>query len=163
MNFLYAGRYDEFASLLVLATAPLVFIAAAMGKEVAVQVMQAPSEVFLAYGVSGALTVVAGVALTHFWGLTGGLVGLLISAIAFWAVITYRYHKRLRLANPQMAKPPKDTQTRRDDERVVWLMPNVTGAYYWQPVFKEFTALMPNTTIFAGSWPGNLPRYRGSS
>ena len=162
MNFLYAGRYDEFASLLVLATAPLVFIAAAMGKEVAVQVMQAPSEVFLAYGVSGALTVVAGVALTHFWGLTGGLVGLLISAIAFWAVITYRYHKRSRPANPQMAKPPKDTQTRRDDERVVWLMPNVTGAYYWQPVFKEFTALMPNTTIFAGSWPGNLPQYRGT-
>ena len=41
-------------------------------------------------------------------------------------------------------------------------MPNVAGAYYWQPVFKEFTALVPNTVIFAGSWPGSLPQYRGT-
>jgi len=59
---------------------PLLFTSASMGNEVAVQVMQAPSEVLLAYSVSGALTVLTGVGLTHFGGLTGGLVGLLISA-----------------------------------------------------------------------------------
>jgi len=159
MSMVYAGRYDEFSPLLLLATTPLVFIAAAMGSEVAVQVMQAPSEVFLAYGVSGALTILTGVAFTHFWGLKGGLAGLLISAIVFWLVITYRYHQRLQAADPQPHPSPRMPAA---EERVVWLMPNVTGAYYWQPVFKEFTALMPNTIIFAGSWPGNLPRYEGT-
>ncbi len=159
MSFLYAGRYNGFSPLLVLSTAPLVFTAAAMGSEVAVQVMQAPSEVFLAYSVSGALTVLTGVAFTHYWGLAGGLVGLLISAIAFWAVISYRSHKRSQAASP---RPKHTSGVPRGDERVVWLMPNVSGAYYWQPVFKEFTALMPNTVILAGLWPGSLPKYRGT-
>ena len=43
MSFLYAGRYNESSHLLVLATAPLVLIAASLGSEVAVQVMQSPS------------------------------------------------------------------------------------------------------------------------
>jgi len=159
MNFLYAGRYNEFAPLLLLSAAPLFFTAVAMGSEVAVQVMQAPSEVFLAYSVSGALTVLTGVVFTHYWGLAGGLVGLLISTIAFWAVITYRYHKRSRAGNPQ---PEQPAGVSRGDQRVAWLMPSVAGAYYWQPVFKEFTALVPNTIIFAGSWPGSLPNYRGT-
>ena len=159
MNFLYAGRYNEFSPLLLLSTAPLAFTALAMGSEVAVQVMQAPSEVFLAYSVSGVLTVLTGVVFTHYWGLTGGLVGLLISAIAFWLVITYRYHKRSRSFTDKTGKTAADP---RNEERVVWLMPNIAGAYYWQPVFKEFTALMPNTVIFAGSWMDSLPQYRGT-
>lgn len=159
MSFLYAGRYNEFSPLLLLSTAPLLFTASAMGSEVAVQVMQAPSEVFLAYSVSGALTVLTGIVFTHYWGLAGGLVGLLISAIAFWIVMTYRYHKRSQAVSSQ---PQKTAGVRPSDERVAWLMPNVAGAYYWQPVFKEFTALMPNTVIFAGSWPGSLPQYRGT-
>ena len=159
MSFLYAGRYNDFSSLLLLSTAPLVFTAAAMGSEVAVQVMQAPSEVFLAYSVSGALTVLTGVVLTRSWGLTGGLVGVLISAIAFWGVISYRSHKRSRAAGP---RPKQIPGVSRGDERVAWLMPNIGGAFYWQPVFKEFTALVPNTVIFAGSWPGSLPQYRGT-
>ncbi|MGD0126145.1 MAG: glycosyltransferase [Terriglobia bacterium] len=159
MSFLYAGRYNQFAPLLLLSTAPLLFTAVAMGSEVAVQVMQAPSEVFLAYSVSGALTVLTGIVFTHYWGLAGGLVGLLISAIAFWVVITYRYHKRSRAAGTQ---PKQTAGIAPAEKRVVWLMPNVAGAYYWQPVFKEFTALVPKTVIFAGSWPGSLPKYRGT-
>ncbi|MGO8814054.1 MAG: glycosyltransferase [Terriglobia bacterium] len=158
MNFLYAGRYDEFAHLLALATAPLLLIAASVGSEVAVQVMQAPSEVFLAYSVSGALTLLMGIAFTHYWGLAGGLVGLLISAVAFWAVITYRCQKRLQGDLPANRKAEKAFTA---GDRVAWLMPTVMGAYYWQPIFQEFTALIPNTVIFAGSWPGTLPSYRG--
>ena len=159
MSFLYAGRYNAFSPLLLLSTAPLLFTATAMGSEVAVQVMQAPSEVFLAYSVSGALTVLTGIVFTRHWGLAGGLVGLLISAIAFWVVITYRYHKRSQAAN---LRPKQRAGIPRGDPRVAWLMPNVAGAYYWQPVFKEFTALVPKTVIFAGSWPGSLPQYRGT-
>jgi len=158
MNFLYAGRYNGFAHLLALATAPLLLIAASTGSEVAVQVMQAPSEVFFAYSVSGAFTLLVGVAFTHMWGLTGGLVGMLISSVAFWAVITYRCQKRLR---SNIAGTHDTERSRAAGDRVAWLMPNVTGAYYWQPIFQEFTALIPNTIIFAGSWPGTLPPYRG--
>ena len=158
MNFLYAGRYDEFAHLLALATAPLLLIAASVGSEVAVQVMQAPSEVFLAYSISGALTLVVGVAFTHFWGLVGGLVGILISSVAFWAVITYRCQKRLRGDSPETQKAEKVLSA---GGRVAWLMPTVMGAFYWQPIFQEFTALIPDTVIFAGSWPGTLPEYQG--
>jgi len=107
MSFLYAGRYNESSHLLVLATAPLVLIAASLGSEVAVQVMQAPSEVFLAYGVSGALTLLLGIAFTHYWGLVGGLVSILISAAAVWLVLTYRCQKRLRAAAPESMGAPK--------------------------------------------------------
>ncbi len=158
MNSLYAGRYNGFSNLLTLATAPLLLIAASVGSEVAVQVMQTPSEVFLAYAVSGALTLLMGIAFTHYWGLVGGLVGLLISSIAFWAVITYRCKKRLRGASPPVQKAAKDFSR---GARIAWLMPTVMGAYYWQPIFREFTALVPNTIIFAGFWPGTLPQYRG--
>ena len=158
MNFLYAGRYNEFSHLLALATAPLLLIAASMGSEVAVQVMQAPSEIFLAYGISGAITVLVGVASTHYWGLLGGLIGILISSVAFWAVITYRCQKRLHRVAREDQKAAKDPSR---GGRVAWLMPAVMGAYYWQPIFQEFTALLPNTVIFSGSWPGTLPQYQG--
>jgi O-antigen/teichoic acid export membrane protein len=101
MSLLYAGRYNESGHLLVLATAPLALIAAALGSQIAVQVMQAPSEVFLAYGASGVLTLLLGIAFTHYWGLVGGLVSILISAAAFCLVLTYRCHKRLRALAPE--------------------------------------------------------------
>lgn len=98
MRLLYSGRYDGFSSLLLLATAPLVLIAASLGSEIAVQVMQAPSEVFLAYGVSGVLTFLLGITFTHVWGLVGGLTSILISSAAVWVVLTYRCQKRFRAA-----------------------------------------------------------------
>jgi O-antigen/teichoic acid export membrane protein len=107
MSFLYAGRYNESSHLLVLATAPLVLIAASLGSEVAVQVMQAPSEVFLAYGASGALTLLLGIAFTRYWGLVGGLISILISSAAVWAVLTYRCQKRLRASAPESPRAPE--------------------------------------------------------
>ena len=96
MQLLYAGRYNEPTLLLILATAPLVLIAASLGSEVAVQVMQFPSEVFLAYGTSAALTLVLGVAFTRVWGLVGGLVSIVVSSSSVWLVLTYRCQKRLQ-------------------------------------------------------------------
>lgn len=106
MNLLYAGRYNGSSHLLVLATAPLVFIAASLGSEIAVQVMQSPSEVFLAYGASGALTFLLGVPFTHYWGLVGGLVSILISSATVWLVLTYRCQRRLQAFAPT---PPTAT------------------------------------------------------
>lgn len=158
MSFVYAGHYNEFSHLLPLATVPVLLGAASVGSEVAAQVMQAPSEVFLAYAISAAFTLLAGVALTHYWGLVGGLFGILVSSVAFWVVMTYRSDKRLRKDALGRAKRPRDLS---GDNRVAWLMPDVVGGYYMQPIFKEFTALMPNTVVFTGAWPGTLPQYRG--
>jgi glycosyltransferase involved in cell wall biosynthesis len=36
-------------------------------------------------------------------------------------------------------------------------MPSMQGGFYWQPLFREFTKLFPDTLIFTGYWPGFLP------
>jgi O-antigen/teichoic acid export membrane protein len=96
MAILYAGRYTDFAYLLALAAAPVVVLAASQGSTIAVQAMQAPAEVFLAYSVSGTLTILAGVPLARYWGLAGALVGILTSYLGFCIVITWRCRRRLR-------------------------------------------------------------------
>ncbi len=159
MSFLYSGRYDEFSHLLVLATAPLLLTAVSVGSEVAAQAMQAPSEVFAAYAASAGLTVLVGVAFTYYWGLVGGLSGILISSVTFWAVMTYRCRKRLQAIAPKLEESTRDLS---NSERVAWLIPYAIGGYYMQPIFKEFTALVPDTVVFTGAWPGTLPPYRGT-
>ncbi len=95
MAFLYAGRYTDFAYLLPLVAAPVVVLAASQGSAIAVQAMQAPAEIFLAYSVSGTLTILAGVALARYWGLAGALIGILTSYLGFCIVITWRCRRRL--------------------------------------------------------------------
>jgi O-antigen/teichoic acid export membrane protein len=95
MAILYAGRYTDFAYLLPLVAAPVVVLAASQGSTIAVQAMQAPAEVFLAYSVSATLTILAGVALARYWGLTGALIGILTSSLGFCIVITWRCRRRL--------------------------------------------------------------------
>lgn len=107
MALLYSGRYNGSSNLLLLATAPVVLIAVSLGSEVAVQVMQAPSEVFLAYGVSGAITLLLGIAFTRYWGLRGGLISILVSSAAVCVVLTYRCQKRLRAITPAVAQFPE--------------------------------------------------------
>jgi O-antigen/teichoic acid export membrane protein len=96
MGFLYAGRYREFSHLLTLVVAPVVVLAASQGSTIAVQATQAPADVFLAYSVSGTLTILAGVALARCWGLEGALIGILASSLGFCIVITWRCQKRLK-------------------------------------------------------------------
>jgi O-antigen/teichoic acid export membrane protein len=101
MAILYAGRYTDFAYLLPLVAAPVVVLAASQGSMIAVQAMQFPAEIFFAYTLAGAVTIVAGIPLTRYWGLPGAAVGILISYLTFFVVISYRYRARLRepLAN----------------------------------------------------------------
>jgi glycosyltransferase involved in cell wall biosynthesis len=46
--------------------------------------------------------------------------------------------------------------------RVAWLFPMMLRTHYWQPVFREFAQLIPNTTVFVGQWGGFAPGYEGS-
>jgi O-antigen/teichoic acid export membrane protein len=98
MGILYAGRYTESAHLLTLVAAPVLLLAASQGSSIAVRAMQFPAEIFFAYTVAGAVTIVAGVALTRCWGLPGTAVGILISYFAFFVVISYRCRARLTKA-----------------------------------------------------------------
>lgn len=95
MAILYGGRYTDFAYLLPLVAAPVVVLAVSQGSTIAVQAMEAPAEVFLAYSVSGTLTILAGMALARYWGLEGALIGILTSSLGFCIVITWRCRKRL--------------------------------------------------------------------
>lgn len=46
--------------------------------------------------------------------------------------------------------------------RVAWLTPTLVRGAYWQPLYREFTRLFPNTVIFTGNWPGYLRGYEES-
>jgi O-antigen/teichoic acid export membrane protein len=97
MPILYAGRYTDFAYLLTLVAAPVVVLAASQGSTIAVQALQFPVDIFFAYTLASVATIVAGVPLTRYWGLPGAAVGILISSLAFFLAITYRYRARLRV------------------------------------------------------------------
>jgi glycosyltransferase involved in cell wall biosynthesis len=43
--------------------------------------------------------------------------------------------------------------------RVAWLFPSLALGNYWHPVFKEFTLIYPQTTVFTGNWPGYSPGF----
>ena len=49
-----------------------------------------------------------------------------------------------------------------DSIRIACLMPSLARGYYWQPLYREFTRLFPNTVIFTGNWPGYLRGYEES-
>ncbi|AOY79094.1 glycosyltransferase family 4 protein [Moorena producens JHB] len=44
--------------------------------------------------------------------------------------------------------------------RIAWLLP--TAGLYWQPLLSEFTRLFPQTTVFAGLFPGFIHGFEES-
>ena len=62
-----------------------------------------------------------------------------------------------------MASASPDTVEPIDkDTRVAWIFPFLARTHYWQPVFREFTRLIPHTTIFTGLWGGFAVGYEGT-
>jgi glycosyltransferase involved in cell wall biosynthesis len=58
----------------------------------------------------------------------------------------------------------EDARTYRieEDIRVAWVFPFLKRTHYWQPVFREFTRLIPQTRIFTGVWGGFAAGYEGT-
>jgi len=156
----YAGRYAEYLYLLPLVAFSIPFLAIAEGLSISLRAMRASSDVLIGYAVSGAITVFVGLLLTYFWGLAGALLSMLISALAFMLVMAYLFAKRLKKARPVEAVEHGSLLS--EHVRVAWLMPSLDRGYYFQPVFKEFTKLFPNTLILTGFWPGFLPGLAGT-
>jgi O-antigen/teichoic acid export membrane protein len=96
MGVLYAGKYTKFTHLLILVAAPVVITAASQGSVIAVQAMQFPVDIFIAYSAAALLTIVAGIPLTYYFGLVGAAVGTLISSFGMFVAVTYCYQVRLR-------------------------------------------------------------------
>lgn len=103
IEVLYAGRYTGFAPLIPLVAAPMVVLSASQGSMIALQAMQSPSGVFFAYTFSGAVTILAGVPLTRYWGLPGAVVGMTLSYLIFLVFISYKCQVQLRKAVPACA------------------------------------------------------------
>ena len=38
--------------------------------------------------------------------------------------------------------------------RIAWLLPSLARGNYWQPLFREFSQLYPNTKVYTGFWSG---------
>jgi glycosyltransferase involved in cell wall biosynthesis len=58
--------------------------------------------------------------------------------------------------------PHAEVRTGGSRLRVAWLFPTMLRTHYWQPVFKEFARLVPNSTVFVGRWGGFAPGYEGT-
>jgi len=54
-------------------------------------------------------------------------------------------------------KPQSQAESPAGNSRVAWLLPSMKGGFYWQPLFREFAKLFPDTLVFTGYWPGFLP------
>lgn len=106
IGVLYAGRYTEFAHLLPLVAAPAVVLAASQASGIALQAMQFPADLFLAYTLASVATIVAGVPLTRYWGLPGAASGMLISYLTVFAVMSYQCRARLGKPSAMGAEAP---------------------------------------------------------
>jgi glycosyltransferase involved in cell wall biosynthesis len=157
---LYGEKYAQFAYLIPLIALPILFSAIAEGPSVAVKAMQAPSEVFWGYTAAAIPTMLVGMSLTRHWGLIGAALGLAGSSLAFWVVISYRYHARLKGVPPMVSKPISDSDP--NNISIAWLTPALARSFYLQPMFREFSRLFPNTVIHTGQWAGFLPGYEGT-
>jgi len=93
VHLLYGGNYAGLAGLLPwLGLASLLQIAIA-GPSIGLRAMQSPASVFVAYAVSGAVSVLAGVPLTWAFGLRGVIASMMAASLAGLAasyVLLYR-------------------------------------------------------------------------
>lgn len=157
---LYHGKYIRSTGLIPVLAFSGALIAASQGPAIGLRAMQAPSGVFVAYSAAAALSILAGFTFTLHWGLVGNVFGMAMSSLCFLITVTYCYRSRLKRAelNDRSERVHLDVET----TGIAWLMPSLARGNYWQPVFRDFTKLFPNSTVFTGMWPGFLPGYEGS-
>jgi glycosyltransferase involved in cell wall biosynthesis/O-antigen/teichoic acid export membrane protein len=158
--FFYHGKYAESSTLIPVLALSTALIAAAQGPAIGLRAMQAPSRIFVGYCVAAAFSLLAGFALTHFWGLAGNVLGMAGSSLCFFITVTCCYRSKLK--QPGLRDRSQQTQFDATTTRVAWLIPSLARGNYMQPLFSEFTRLFPNTIVFTGLWHGFIPEYEGT-
>jgi O-antigen/teichoic acid export membrane protein len=102
LHVVYAGRFDDMASLLgVLALLPVVM---GMGNTMnaALKAIERPQAVFYSYVTSGAATFLVGIPLVMQLGLRGAVYGMLVSAGAYSAAMGIAFLSAARAKGPAM-------------------------------------------------------------
>ncbi|MGB2886302.1 MAG: glycosyltransferase [Candidatus Acidiferrales bacterium] len=157
---LYHGKYVQSAGLIPVLAFSVVLIAASQGPAIGLRAMQAPSKILAGYSVAAAFSILAGFALTRYWGLAGNVLGMAVSSLCFFITVTYCYRSKLRRleVRDRAERAHFDTTT----ARVAWLIPSLARANYMQPLFREFTKLFSNTIVFTGLWHGFVPGCEGT-
>lgn len=46
--------------------------------------------------------------------------------------------------------------------RIAWMFPSLERAKYWQPIFREFSRIFPETIVYTGLWSGFSQGYEGT-
>jgi O-antigen/teichoic acid export membrane protein len=103
MHLIYAGRFDDVASLVgLLALFPLV-MGVGNTMNAALKALEKPQAVFYAYVTSGVATFVIGIPLVLHWGLRGTVYGMLASAATYSFALTIAFFSSVRGYSNQSA------------------------------------------------------------
>jgi O-antigen/teichoic acid export membrane protein len=103
MHLIYAGRFDDVASLLgLLALFPLV-MGIGNTMNAALKALEKPQTVFYAYVTSGVVTFVIGIPLVLHLGLRGAVYGMLASAAAYSLALAIAFFSSVRAYSSQPA------------------------------------------------------------
>ena len=147
MRLLYHGRYFEVAALLPLSAVPTVLLCAAEGSVISLRARMLPSTVFWAYTLAGVCSIPFGILFTLIWGLKGALFGLSLASLIFLAYVVLSERRRDRsVINP----------LGNDEIRLAVVTPTLNRSYYVQPVYSELAKIIPQLTIYTGSFPGYI-------
>jgi len=91
MTLLYGAKYDAAAYLLPWVAASSALTVVAQALLLGLRGMQQASSVFRAYVAASVVTVVAGAALTKYFGLWGAVVGVLLTSLALAFALVWQY------------------------------------------------------------------------
>lgn len=92
---LYSGRYMDVAHLLPIVAIGSIAWCGSFGSAIALRAMEAPSAVFIAFGLSTVASTIVGIPATRIWGLTGAIWGMNVSDLLSWMFLIWLLRRKM--------------------------------------------------------------------
>jgi O-antigen/teichoic acid export membrane protein len=92
---LYSGRYMEVVHLLPIVAIGSIAWCGSFGSAIALRAMEAPSSVFIAFGLSTVASTIVGIPATRIWGLTGAIWGMNVSDLLSWMFLIWLLRRKM--------------------------------------------------------------------
>jgi len=92
---LYSGRYMEVAHLLPIVAIGSIAWCGSFGSAIALRAMEAPSSVFIAFGLSTVASTIVGIPAAKIWGLTGAIWGMNVSDLLSWMFLIWLLRRKM--------------------------------------------------------------------
>ena len=92
---LYSGRYMEVSHLLPIVAIGSIAWCGSFGSAIALRAMEAPSSVFIAFGLSTVASTIVGIPATKIWGLTGAIWGMNVSDLLSWMFLIWLLRRKM--------------------------------------------------------------------